>query len=173
MTYRYTSFYCLFVILSAIGFHYFPGIIHLPGDLGAWSPWTLAVGLWFVLRDFAQRELGHKVLIPMTGAIIISAFINPQFAIASLGAAAASELSDYLIYTFTQKPFHQRILISSLVAAPLDSIVFLFLTDFLQILPFPIFTLTGVLTGAGAKIIAALFIYWHCKYNSPTKLGLG
>lgn len=161
--YPYTVLYCLAVILAAIGYHLYPVMIMLPYDLGAWTPWTLAVGLWFVLRDFCQREMGHYVLIPMAGAIIISAFINPQFAVASLAAAAASELTDWALYTFTKKPFHQRILVSSLCSAPVDSAVFLAVTDWFQILPFPIFSWAGILTGATAKMVAALIVYFYYK----------
>lgn len=166
--YKFTTFYCVFVILSAIGFHYYPMVVMLPDSWGAWTPWTLAVGLWFVLRDFAQRELGHKVLIPMLGATIISAFINPQFAIASLAAAAASELIDWLIYTVTKKPFHQRILLSSLASAPADSIIFLLVTDVLKILPFPIFTWAGIVTGVSAKLVAALIIFFYYKKKNQS-----
>lgn len=161
--YKYTALYCFFVVTSAIGFHFFPGIVALPGDWGAWTPWTLAVGVWFVLRDFAQRELGHKVLLPMLGAVVVAALINPQFAVANMAAAAASEVADYFIYSFTKKPFHQRILLSSFAAAPVDSAVFLNVTDFLKILPFPIFTMAGIITGASAKLIAAFFIYYYYK----------
>ena len=44
---------------------------------------------------------------------------------ASAAAFAVGELGDWAVYTFTRRPFSQRILISSLIGAPLDSIVFL------------------------------------------------
>ena len=50
---------------------------------------------------------------------------TPQLAVASAAAFAVGELGDWALYTFTNRPFSQRILISSLVSAPLDSIVFL------------------------------------------------
>lgn len=50
---------------------------------------------------------------------------NPALALASAGAFTIGELADWGFYTFTKKPFSQRILISSLLGAPLDSLVFL------------------------------------------------
>ena len=44
---------------------------------------------------------------------------------ASAVAFAVGELGDWALFTFTHKPFSQRILISSLLGAPLDSLVFL------------------------------------------------
>lgn len=99
--------------------------IELPGgDL--WSPVALIVGFVFVVRDFAQRSVGHHVLWAMLAGIAISwQMATPQLALASAAAFAAGELSDWALYTFTKKPFSQRILISSLLGAPLDSLVFL------------------------------------------------
>lgn len=94
------------------------------GDL--WSPVDLIVGFVFVVRDFAQRKIGHHILWAMLAGIIISWWtVSPQLALASTVAFAVGELSDWALYTFTRKPFSQRILTSSLLAAPLDSLVFL------------------------------------------------
>lgn len=94
------------------------------GDL--WSPVDLIVGFVFVVRDFAQRKVGHHVLWAMLVGILISwLMVSPQLAFASMAAFAVGELADWAMYTYTRKPFSQRILISSLLGAPLDSIVFL------------------------------------------------
>lgn len=94
------------------------------GDV--WSPLALIVGFVFVVRDYAQRKVGHQVLWAMLGGILISWWMaSPQLAIASALAFAVGELADWTLYTFTKKPFSQRILISSLLGAPLDSLVFL------------------------------------------------
>jgi queuosine precursor transporter len=50
----YTLLYLASIVLINIGFICVP-LIH------GWPPMSLAVGLVFVLRDFAQREIGHKV----------------------------------------------------------------------------------------------------------------
>lgn len=100
-------------------------LVELPGgDL--WSPAALIVGFVFVVRDFAQRSVGHHVLWAMLAGIAISWYMaSPALALASAGAFAIGELADWALYTFTNKPFSQRILISSLLGAPLDSFVFL------------------------------------------------
>lgn len=100
-------------------------LVELPGgDL--WSPAALIVGFVFVVRDFAQRAIGHKVLLAMLAGCAISWWMaTPALALASAGAFAIGELADWSLYTFTKKPFSKRILYSSLLGAPLDSIFFL------------------------------------------------
>lgn len=94
------------------------------GDL--WSPVDLVVGFVFVVRDFAQRRVGHHVLWAMLAGILLSWWtVSPQLALASTVAFAVGELADWALFTFTRKPFSQRIFVSSLVGAPLDSVVFL------------------------------------------------
>src|SRR5690606_40392935 len=54
------------------------GFVHVPLIHG-WPPMSLAVGLVFVLRDFAQREVGHKVLfIMLIGAAISYLMASPR-----------------------------------------------------------------------------------------------
>lgn len=100
-------------------------LVTLPGgDL--WSPVDLIVGFVFVVRDFAQRRVGHYVLLAMLAGIVISwLMVSPELALASAAAFAIGELADWGIFTATGKPFSQRILLSSLLGAPLDSLVFL------------------------------------------------
>lgn len=99
--------------------------LQLPGgDL--WSPVALIVGFVFVVRDYAQRRVGHHILWAMLAGIAISWWMaSPQLALASAAAFAIGELADWALYTFTKKPFSQRILLSSCLGAPLDSLVFL------------------------------------------------
>ena len=100
-------------------------LVTLPGgDL--WSPVDIIVGFVFVIRDFAQRRVGHYVLLAMLAGIVISWFaVSKELALASAAAFAIGELADWAIFTATGKPFSQRILLSSLLGAPLDSLVFL------------------------------------------------
>lgn len=101
-----------------------PPLVLPGGDL--WSPVALLVGFVFVVRDFAQRKVGYHILWAMLAGIIISWWMaTPQLALASALAFAVGELSDWALFTFTRKPFSERILISSLLGAPLDSLVFL------------------------------------------------
>ncbi len=72
---------------------------------------------------------------------------TPTLALASAAAFAIGELTDWALYTFTQKPFSQRILLSSLVAAPIDSFTFLYLIG--QASPVSVLTMSlGKLCGA-------------------------
>lgn len=100
-------------------------LVTLPGgDL--WSPVDIIVGFVFVIRDFAQRKIGHYVLLAMLAGIVLSWMtVSRELAFASAAAFAVGELADWAIFTVTGKPFSQRILLSSLLGAPLDSLVFL------------------------------------------------
>ena len=93
-------------------------------------PLTVVTGLVFVFRDFVQRRMGHKVLIVMALAIAWSFFYAwPVIALASGIAFAVSELTDWLIFTFTKYRLSTRILLSSAVAAPVDTTIFLYGAD--------------------------------------------
>lgn len=117
--------YVLSILVLNIGFSYVPMV---DMGFGMFSPMALLAGAVFVLRDFAQRETGHWVLAGMAiGAILSYLLADPFVAIASVTAFAISELCDWGLYTITKKPFHQRVLISSLVATPIDTAVFLYL----------------------------------------------
>mgnify|MGYP001190531098 FL=1 len=94
------------------------------------NPLTIATGMVFVLRDFVQREMGHKVLILMALAIAWSFYYSwAVIAIASATAFAISESVDWLIYTFTKYRLSTRILLSSAAASPIDTTVFLYGAD--------------------------------------------
>lgn len=108
--------------------------IATPGDTFARGielhPLTVVTGLVFVFRDFVQRRMGHKVLIVMALAIAWSFFYAwPVIALASGIAFAISEITDWLIFTFTKYRLSTRILVSSAVAAPVDTTIFLYGAD--------------------------------------------
>ena len=116
---KYTISYVVLIVLINIGFSFVP-LVPIFGEM--FPPLSLAVGLIFVARDFAQREIGHKVI----GAMLIAGLLSyimadPFVAIASVTAFIISEFADWGIYTWTKKPFAQRILISSIISTPLDS----------------------------------------------------
>lgn len=118
--------YLAAIVAINIGFEH-SAPLHLPnGDM--WPPMSLAVGTIFVLRDYSQRELGHRVLLVMLLGAALSYFMaSPAIAAASLGAYLASEMTDWLIFTFTGCPLRQRVWVSSLASAPVDSVIFLWL----------------------------------------------
>lgn len=120
-------------------------------------PVMLVVGFVFVFRDFAQREIGHWVVIAMLVAGGISYFMSaPVVALASVTAFLISEAIDWAVYTFTRKPLSQRILVSSAVAVPVDTIVFLQMVGF--------FDWTAVALVSAAKMLGAL-VFWYVLRN--------
>ena len=127
--------------------------VPLPGgDL--WPPVSLAVGFVFILRDYAQRAVGHKVLPCMLlGAAISYAMAGPQIALASMAAFLVGEFLDWGVYTYTGRPFSQRILLSSLVSTPVDTAVFLFLIGMAGVSSILIMTLSKL---AGAVVVFLL-----------------
>ena len=97
------------------------------------NPLTIATGMVFVVRDFVQREMGHRVLILMALAIAWSFYYSwPVIALASATAFAISESVDWLLFTFTKYRLSTRILLSSVCAAPIDTTVFLWGADLAQ-----------------------------------------
>ena len=128
-----------------------PPIVLPGGDL--WPPLSLAVGFIFVVRDFAQRAIGHKVLLAMLMGGIISYFMaGPEIAFASVAAFLVGEALDWAVYTYTGRPFSQRILLSSLVSTPVDSAVFLYLIGMAG--PGAILIMTF------SKLAGALAVFW-------------
>lgn len=144
--------YVASILVLNLGFSYVPMI-----DLGfgLFSPMAILAGLTFVLRDFAQREVGHWVLGGMAiGAVLSFVLADPFVAVASVAAFAISELADWALYTITKKPFHQRVLISSVIATPIDTLVFLSLINGMTTGTFVLMVL--------AKMLAAVAIWiWY------------
>lgn len=149
----YILAYVASILVLNIGFSYVPMI-----DLGfgLFSPMAILAGLTFVLRDFAQRQSGHYVLLGMAAGAALSFWLaNPFVAVASVTAFAISELTDWGLYTATKKPFHERVLISSLIATPVDTAVFLYLIDGMTWGTFVLMFL--------AKMLAAFIIWLGAK----------
>lgn len=119
----YLLAYILTILLVNIGFSYVP-MIATP--IGLLSPMAVVVGGIFVLRDYAQRAVGHWVLAGMAvGAVLSYLLADPFVAVASVLAFVTSEVADWALYTLTKKPFHERVWISSLISTPIDTAVFL------------------------------------------------
>jgi len=119
-------------------------------------PMTFLVGVVFVLRDYAQRSLGHWVFAPMLIGVGLSFVLaDPFIATASAVAFAISELVDWAIYTWSRRPFRQRILLSSAASTPLDSAVFLLMIGH--------FSVAGVILMTLAKMVGALIVWRHIQ----------
>jgi len=150
MGFKYTLLYVVLIVAVNYGFTVAP-MVALPGG-EMWPTISLVVGFIFVARDFSQREIGHKVIVAMLAAGAISYLMaGPQVAVASVAAFLLSEFADWAVYSFTRRPFSQRILLSSALGTPLDSIVFLAMIGHLSA--------TGVLAMTLSKMLGALVVW--------------
>ena len=151
MRYLNTALYIASIVLVNWAFIVVPPV-PIPGG-ALWPPVALLVGFIFVIRDFAQREIGHCVLVAMGVGVVLSYFMaSPEVAMASATAFLISELVDWAVYSFTGRPLSQRVLWSSLVATPIDSAVFLAMVGF--------FSIVGVLAMTLSKLVGALIVWW-------------
>lgn len=158
---KYTLVYIASIVAVNFGFVHVPLLPTPFGDM--WPPMSLAVGLVFVLRDFAQREIGHWVLVAMLiGAALSYVMATPIIAVASLVAFSISELVDWALYSFTKRPFKDRILISSIISTPIDSAVFLGMIGLLSATSVTLMTLS--------KLLAAAVIYLGIKNTYQSSL---
>lgn len=152
---KWTLVYILLIPLVNWAFSWTP-LYELP-DGGMWSPFSLVVGLVLVFRDFAQREIGHYIFIPLLIGVAISfAMAPPQIAMASGVAFLVSEAVDWAMYTFTKKPLSTRVMLSSLAGAPVDSIIYLTGAN----MAFPgLFSWWTLATMIASKLAGAYFVY--------------
>lgn len=158
---KYTLIYILLIPFINWSFTWAP-MIELPG-LAAWAfnPVTIVTGLVLVARDFAQREIGHEVLIAMGIALFLTYVTSGgALALASGIAFLISELVDYAMYTFTKYKLSTRVLLSSALAAPIDTSVFLYGASFIRDAQF---TWPNIIMSVGGKMIGAIIIWWLIK----------
>ena len=124
-----------------------------------WGDWTFAnivVGFVFILRDLAQRQVGHYVLIATAlGGLLTWLMVDPTVALASVTAFMIAEMADWAVYSFTKRPLHERILWSSAVSAPLDTIVFQHMINILTPAAFAL--------EASAKMIGAIVVWYMLR----------
>jgi queuosine precursor transporter len=134
----------------------------------SWGPLYLAnivVGLVFVLRDYAQRAIGHSVLIATAFAGLITyAMVDASIAIASITAFVVAEMADWAIYSFWKKPLQQRILWSSLLAVPLDTVVFQHLAGYLSPASFS--------TEIASKFLGVIAVWYLLKIRADRSNGI-
>lgn len=121
------------------------------------NPITIMTGLVFVVRDFAQREMGHKILLVMVMAIGWSFYYAyPPIAIASAAAYAISETVDWSLFTFTKFRLSTRVWVSSALASPIDTVVFLYGASFTDPTQFSIWNVIFMIIG---KMVGATIIF--------------
>jgi uncharacterized PurR-regulated membrane protein YhhQ (DUF165 family) len=116
----------------------------IPIGFGLHAPaGVFAIGLTFPARDFIQRTLGKAWGIAGIGiGAGVSWLVSPVLAIASGVTFLFSETVDYAIYTPLQKRFGWAVIVSSCIAAIVDSLIFLKLAG----IPYSV-ALTGQIIG--------------------------
>lgn len=120
--------------------------------------WSLLVGSVLVLRDYAQRVWGHACLLLMGVAAVLSYLLgSPAVALASATAFAISETVDWLVYSVTQRPFADRVLLSTAASAPIDSTVFLVLAH--------LFTWQLMAIGVASKWSAGIVVWAMLRWR--------
>lgn len=146
------AYVALIVIVNAS----FSALPHfsLPGG-GILPAAAFLVGAVFVLRDLAQRKIGHGVLPAMLlGGAISYIMADPMVAVASMAAFLMGEAVDWLVFTITRRPLADRILYSSALGTPIDTVVFL------SLLPFDgALNLIAVVAMTAAKMTAAIIVW--------------
>jgi queuosine precursor transporter len=130
------------------------------------TPWGLVylsniiVGFVFVLRDYAQRAIGHRVLLATLAAgaltYVVALWTNTPdiartLALASVTAFLVSEMLDWSIFSFWKKPLQQRIIASSLVAVPVDTLIFQNMAGY--------YTHAGAITEILSKFLGVLIVW--------------
>jgi uncharacterized PurR-regulated membrane protein YhhQ (DUF165 family) len=87
------------------------------------------VGLAFTFRDTTHRSLGREwtALAILVGAGL-SAFVSPDFALASAAAFLFSEFADFAVYTpLAERRWLTAVAASNIVGTVVDSVIFLWL----------------------------------------------
>ena len=125
---------------------------------------NIVVGFVFVLRDYAQREIGHKILAATAlGGVLTWFMVDPAIALASITAFILSETADWGVYSWLRRPLSQRILISSLFAVPLDTFAFQYLAGYL--------TPAAFATEIASKAVGVLMV-WYLLRLRDAKLAV-
>ena len=86
---------------------------------------AVLIGLTFSARDFVQRRHGKwGAWLWMIIATLITVLFNQKIAFASGTAFLVAESLDWLVYTYSDRPFWQRIVLSNAIGTPVDSVIF-------------------------------------------------
>jgi hypothetical protein len=155
-----TITYIAFIILINSAYNYFPyaTIAGAPFSTG-----DMVVGMVYIFRDFAQREIKHYVILAMLFGAAVSYFMaDKTMAIASVVAFSVAETIDWVIFTYTKKPLSQRLFWSASISAPIDSIIFLSIYGPLNV--------AGVLVLCLSKTLGVLLVWLIWRRRSSMLL---
>lgn len=160
---KYTLIYIVLIPLINWSFTWAP-MIQLPlVPEWAFNPVTVVTGLVLVARDFSQREIGHEVLIAMCLALFLT-FVTSGGALALASGAAflISELIDYALFTLTSYKLSTRVLLSSSMAAPIDTLAFLYGASFIRDAQL---TIPNISMSIAGKMFGAIIIWALIKHR--------
>lgn len=163
MMYYNSLAYLISIVVVNVSFGYLPTYT-IAGSI--FSSADILVGVIYMLRDFAQREIGKNVLyVMLVGCLLSYIFANKNVALASIASFFVGETIEWAIFTFTRKPFSQRLLLSSVLSVPADSVVFLYLIKQLNLI--------GLCVLTSAKILGILTVwaYWRRKQSKQLRIG--
>ena len=137
--------------------------VYLPGVAAfgqSFSPADVAVGVIYLVRDLAQREIRHYIFVAMlVGCALSYLFASKTIALASVSGFMVGEIVDWAIYTYTKRPLSKRLLWSAMISAPIDTSVFLYVAGRLHSLPFTMMVL--------GKLLGVLLIWIIWKLRRP------
>ena len=159
---RFLASICYIVAIVVLNM----AVVYLPHVAAfgeSFSPADVMVGLIYLVRDFAQREIKHYILPAMLMGVLLSYMLaTPQIALASASAFLVGEAIDYLIFTFAKKPLSQRLLLSAIISSPFDSMVFLSVGGRFYWLPITVMTL--------GKFVGVLCLWLVWKWLSAKRM---
>jgi uncharacterized PurR-regulated membrane protein YhhQ (DUF165 family) len=155
-------------LIGHVGIPTVPGGPHLtPVGFGLYAPSGVwAAALSFPARDVVQRAGGRWLGIAaiLAAAGISLAVSDPRIAIASGVTYLCSETCDFLVYTPLQRRwFTPAVVTSGLVAAVVDSVLFLHLAG----LPSGAAAVAGLTLGKAWVILAAGPAAWGLRKAGP------
>ena len=92
------------------------------------------------------------MMAPMLAALVLSYITSdPSIALASATAFAVSECIDWLVFSITKRPLHDRLWISSALSIPIDTFIFFGMID--------AFTPGVILTAMGSKFAGVTCVW--------------
>ena len=122
-------------------------------------------GLAFTFRDLVQERLGRTwTLVAILAGSGLSAFVSPQFAVASGIAFLVSELADFAVYTpLRRRSWVGAVVASNVVGLVVDSVLFLWLAfGSLELL-------AGQVVGKAWMTAAAVALLWSWRRWHDTR----
>ena len=128
---------------------------------GDWNPMTVVTGLVLVVRDFAQREVGHWIFLFLAIGLALSVYTSdPTIAFGSACAFLVSESIDWALFTFAKLPLSKRVFVSAGISGPIDAATFLFIANFS--LP-GIFNWVSLVAAVVSRFLGCLIVYLLMK----------